>query len=147
MTSIRGIIIILIFLIINSACSESRKLPKNQEELALEQLIVGKWNWYQTECCLPQPEIITSETCDCSKMIEFKNGDSVYVYENDELTIEGIYSIKYGMNGPEGEQGLDMVFLLIADSYPGILTVKNDTLIIDHSFMDREKQFYVRKGK
>ncbi len=129
----------VILLLVLTSCSIFRREDTPE---TLEEKLAGNWNWLKTECCFTDMATTTPEDCDCSERIIFEKDRSFKKYKNSMMEMEGEYTISSGA-GNIDRHG-DMTFIDLGHSFPAIINIRGDTLIIDRSYMDLEKKFYLR---
>lgn len=106
----------------------------------LEDLIFGDWEWEKTICCGRTPHTETPETLSSTKTMRFQKGGMVIFLSGNEITSNQTYQISYGLMNDDKRP-----VITIGASRPGLLFIKDDTLIIDYGYVDLQQEYYVRR--
>ncbi len=106
----------------------------------LEEFILGDWGWEKTICCGRTPHTETPETLNSAKTMRFQKGGMVVFLSGNEILSTQTYHISYGLS-----DGDKRPVIIIGASRPGLLFIKDDTLIIDYGYVDLQQEYYVRR--
>jgi hypothetical protein len=143
-----SLIILSCFLLLASCGSKTKSQNNNYEDdiHKMNQKLKGEWEWVLTECCFPEVEYQTPENCDCTASVIFDDHHAIF-YKNGEIDREDTYEISFGESRKSTYKEGDFIFIVFDGfSFPAMLSVSEDSLIIDYSYMDLHKDVYVRPG-
>lgn len=116
-------------------CSCAMKSSSANRELIVP--VIGKWEWIKTRCCGRRPEWSNPETTNTTASIEFK-ADSTLTYSYSDRPSE-TYSFSISKDSVGNRAWL------MANDERALISLRNDTLIIDYGYMDLATDFYIRK--
>ena len=108
-------------------------------ESNLENMILGTWEWYKTNCCYRMPKTTYADTSEEKTRLRFRENNILEYYLDDQLTKTANYKVGYGLMD-------DKRPTLRIDHRAALLYIRQDTLIIDYGYMDLQTEFYFKVG-
>jgi len=142
---------ITISLLIISGCStkkvSSLKIESKEETVVappdpfedLKKRLYGQWDWMQTNCCGRTKNITTPESTQMTLSRIYLDDETVELYINDSLQSTVEFTLNLGFRGEND------TMLKIGDGRAGYIRFNGDTMVIDHSYMDLQTDWYVRR--
>lgn len=123
---------------------EERHMNPGEEALQpgiLEEAILGDWEWEKTICCGRTPVRETPETTQTTKALRFQKGGLLQYLSGSEIISTQTYKISYGLRDSDDHCAV----ITIGAAQPGLLYIKEDTLIIDYGYFDLQQEFYIKR--
>lgn len=99
----------------------------------------GEWTWIKTNCCGRTATWKTPETEGYSASLLFTKEKAEHL-RNGKSQSNAPYSITYFEEGAK-----DKIAYTESEGRKAMITLRNDTLILDYGYMDLQTEFYVRK--
>jgi hypothetical protein len=141
--------LILISLVISCKTKQVSNTPNtNETEIVVtppdpfeqvKQRMVGQWDWLKTNCCGRLQNITTPVSTQMTLSRNYRDNYTVELFINDSLQSEVDFKLNFGFRGEND------TMLKIGEGHSGYLRFNGDTMVIDHSYMDLQTDWYVRR--
>jgi hypothetical protein len=116
----------------------------NRKDKEAANSLHGKWRWVKTFCCGRTSVWSTPESCNCTRSLELKSDGSYVLMDNGEVTKEGTYMLRRGINDYQLSTGDEREAIVMDSTDAYYLSMNGDTLGVTMGYMDGPNYFYVK---
>lgn len=132
-------IVVLALLGITYACTPIKKTTSPQ---TTTQKLMGEWTMYKEICCGRRSVERTGNDMKKPKSLNFTKPENVAIVD---LKTKATTTINFKLEKEDRGNGNMIEYIRLGDQRRGIIRFEGETLIIDYSFMDLQKEFYKKK--